>query len=286
MEMLYTLPPNNFCGMEDSKYENSKLVVFPVPFDSTAFYRPGSRNGPAAIIEASRNMEVYDIELQADPSRMGIHTLEYLEPCRGDVEETIRRVEDVEKQLLVDSKIPVILGGEHSVTAGALEAFDKGVDVLQIDAHADLRNEFEGSKYGHACVMRRVREKHNIVQVGIRSMSEEESEYVRKHDLNIHYGRKFNVDDVVSDLGKDIYISFDLDALDPSIMPAVGTPEPGGLLWDETLRLLKEVCEKKTVVGFDVVELCPIPGQIGSDFFASLLTYKIMGYIGKKRGWL
>ncbi len=286
MDMLHVLPPINFCGIEGSTYEKSKFVVLPVPFDSTVFYRPGTRDGPSAIIDASRNMETYDMELKADPSKIGIFTLDYLEPARGDVVETLRRVEEVVKQILSDSKIPILLGGEHSISVGAVNAFGSDVDVLQIDAHADLRDSFEGSKHSHACTIRRIREKHNAVQVGIRSISGDGARYAEKEKLDIYYGRNHDPKKISSDLGDKVYITIDLDGLDPSIMPAVGTPEPGGLLWEETLDILRTVCNEKEVVGFDVVELCPIASQVRSDFLASLLTYKTIGYVGRKRGWV
>ncbi|MFH0817541.1 MAG: agmatinase [Candidatus Micrarchaeota archaeon] len=287
MELLHSLPPHNFCGLEGIDYKKAKFVVLPVPYDSTTSYRSGTRNGPHAMIEASRSIERYDIELSACPLETGIYTTNELEPSRGSSEETVNRVEDAVRQILADSKIPVMFGGEHSITAGAVRAFDdKSITVLQIDAHSDLREEFEGSKYSHACAMRRVRDTNTTVQVGVRSMSEEESKYVKKEKPVIFYGRNFTPKEVVSKLGEKVYITIDLDGLDPSIMPAVGTPEPGGLFWDETLALMKEVCAKRTVVGFDAVELCPIPGNVASDFAASLLVYKIIGYIGKKRGWL
>jgi agmatinase len=287
MQLLHSLPPHNFCGVEGSDYKKSKFVVLCVPFDSTTSYRSGTREGPRAIVEASRNMELYDIEISASPSELGIFTLDELEPSRGNAEETIKRVQDATEQILADKKIPVMLGGEHSITSGAVKAFnDKKMSVLQIDAHSDLREEFEGTPHNHACAMKRVRDTNKTVQVGIRSMSEEEAEYIKKEKPVIFYGRDFSPKDVCSKLSDDVYLTIDLDGLDPSIMSAVGTPEPGGLLWEETLELLKEVCMKKNVVGFDVVELCPIPGNIASDFLAAKLTYKIIGYIGKKRGWL
>ena len=183
MDILHSLPPYNFCGLdkEDADFKKARVVVLPVPYDSTTSYGVGARNGPHAIIHASRNMELYDHETKASPYKIGIHTLDELEPSMAGPKETIARVKEVIDDILDAKKFPLMLGGEHSITTGALQAFaerNKDFSVLQLDAHADLRDEFEGTKFSHACVMRRAREITDVVQIGIRSLCEDETEHI------------------------------------------------------------------------------------------------------------
>jgi len=289
MKLLHSLPPFNFCGIETKGFDQCKVVILPVPYDSTTSYNPGARNGPHAMIQASRNMELYDEELGFTPADVGIFTLEELEPSMKSPEETIARVEEVVAEILENGKFPVVFGGEHSVSLGAVRAVNEQFDdvsVLQLDAHADCRDEYEGTRYSHACVARRFSEICPVVQFGIRSLSAGEAEFLKgtdavktffMHELRMD-GLERAVDDAVSSLSERVYISFDIDAMDPSIVPATGTPEPGGLLWDEVLYLLRNVCAQKDVVGFDLVELAPIPGMPASDFLAAKLAYKLIGY--------
>ena len=282
------LIPNNFGGFEErlSDYERSRVVIFPVPYDGTLSYRAGSRNGPSAIISASRALEFYDIELNASPYEIGIHTTCELEPIMSSPEDMIDEIERVSRKFIRDNKFLIMLGGEHSISTGVLRNLKnkyKRLSVLQIDAHSDLRDTYEGTKYNHACVMRRIRELCPAVQVGIRSMCEEEAIFIRQKNIRIFYaeeirGRTDYIDDVLKGLTEDVYITIDLDGLDPSIMPAVGTPEPGGLLWYDTLNLLRKVFESRNVVGADVVELSPLPPDVSSDFLAAKLIYKLIGY--------
>jgi len=285
---LHARTPFNFCGVE-RRFEQSKFVVLPVPYDSTASYNPGARNGPHAILQASRNMETYDIELGHDVSQSGgFWTLDELEPDMSGPKETIARVKDAVSQILSEKKFPIVLGGEHSITLGTVQAMKEAysdLSVLQIDAHADLRNEYEGTKYNHACVMRRIHElgvPH--VAVGVRSMSEEEAGYIKKAGLEnrIFYGTKFDIPKIISLLTKNVFITVDVDAFDPACVPATGTPEPGGLDWYAGITLLGEVFKRRNVVGFDLVELSPIPGNVASDFFCAKLAYKMAGMKGKK----
>lgn len=286
MRLLHSLPPYNFAGLEEelSDFGKARVVVLPVPYDSTVCYAPGTRNGPHAIISASRNMELYDEELGWEPARVGIHTLDELEPSKESPNETVRRVEEAVKEILKSKKFPLILGGEHSISLGAVRAvseFYNELSVLQLDAHSDLRDEFEGTKVGHTSVMRRISETCHTVQVGIRSMSKEEAEFARKKKLQLFYAKDFRPNAVVKLLKRNVYVSIDMDVFDPSEVPAVGTPEPGGLHWHEVLSLLKKVASQRNVVGFDVVELCPIPGDVSSDFLAAKLAYKFIGYVFK-----
>jgi len=288
MRLLHSRPPYNFPGIEPelSSFERAKVVVFPVPYDSTTCYKGGSRNGPRAIIAASRQMELYDEELGYEPARVGIHTLDELEPSMNSPEETVKRVEEVIGEIAENRKFPLMLGGEHSISLGAVRALAKkyrSMSVLQLDAHSDLRDEFEGTKFGHTSVMRRISELCDTVQAGIRSMSKEEAEFAKRKKLKLfHVKDSLKPKFIVSSLKKDVYVSIDLDAFDPSEVPAVGTPEPGGLHWHDVLAILKEVASSRNVVGFDVVELCPIEGNACSDFLAARLAYKFLGYIFKR----
>ncbi len=290
MDILHSLPPYNFCGLdkEDTEFKKAKVVVLPVPYDSTTSYGVGARNGPHAIIHASRNMELYDHETKASPYELGIHTLDELAPSRDGPKETVRRIKEAIGDILDTGKFPLMLGGEHSITTGALQAFaerNKDFSVLQLDAHADLRDEFEGTKFSHACVMRRAREITDVVQVGIRSMCKDEAEHIRQKKLeNIFYMPLDPADfdkqipKIIGALKGNVYITFDIDALDPSEMPSTGTPEPAGMRSWQVLKLIKAITEKKKIIGMDIVELSPIPGNVAPDFLAAKLAYKMLGY--------
>ena len=290
MDLLHPLPPYNFCGLdkEDADFKKAKVVVLPVPYDSTTSYGAGTRNGPHAIISASRNMELYDPETKTSPYNVGIHTLDELEPSMAGPKETIARVKEVIGDILDAKKFPLMLGGEHSITTGALQALaekSKDFSVLQLDAHADLRDVFEGTKFSHACVMQRARELTDVVQVGIRSMCEEEANHIKQNKLKNIFSMPQNPMDfdkqipkIVSALKNNVYITFDVDALDPSEMPSTGTPEPAGMRSWQVLKLIKAVTEKKKIIGMDIVELAPIPGINAPDFLTAKLAYKMLGY--------
>lgn len=284
---------SNFGGIppEISDWDKSRFVVLPVPFDHTTSFQPGTNKGPKAAIEASAYMELYDEELNIEPCDAGIHTLGQLE-VGLDSEETIERIQKAASDIINAGKIPVTIGGEHSVTFGVVKALKekyKDFTVLQFDAHADLRKEYQGSELSHACVMRRVHELGvKIVQVGIRSMSKGEAEFLQKAD-NIYTYYAANImdadsdsgnwmDDAASHLSGNVYITIDVDVFDPAYMPATGTPEPGGLDWYKVTRLLRKVCKNCNIIGFDAMELSPIAGQPASDFLTAKLLYKLMGY--------
>ncbi len=278
-----TTEPFNFLGLPNQNYQSSKVVILPVPYSSTTFWKSGTKEGPQALIEASRYLEDYDIETKKDVAKTGIFTLEPLEPSKNSPQETTERVEKAVSSLLHDKKFVITIGGEHSITIGTVRAFVKRIknlSVLYFDAHLDSRNELEGTKYSHGCVVRRIREQGiPVVQVGIRSMSEEEEDYIKKEKIKtIFYAPELPVNKIVAALKQNVYISFDLDAFDPSIMPSTGTPEPGGLGWYETLHLIKEISKKRKIVGADVVELDPIPGFHAPDFLAAKIIYKIISY--------
>jgi agmatinase len=282
----------NFGGIEE-KYEdleNASFVVVPVPYDLTTTYQGGTRKGPAAIIEASCNMELYDEELDAEVYKAGIHTMEPLEAVASGPEGMLERIEKAVSGVFELGKTPVMLGGEHSITLGAVRAARKRypkLSVLHLDAHADMRMSYQGTPYSHACIGRRMAELCPVVQAGIRSMSVEEAQYLRKQKLPLYSAATIRRDGAwvakaLRHLSRDVYITVDLDAFDPAVMPATGTPEPGGMLWHDVLDLVREVCRKKNVIGFDLVELAPIPGMVAPDFLAARLAYRMMGYVSQK----
>ena len=281
-------PQRNFAALspEYSGLEKSKVVILPIPYDSTTDWRSGSRDGPMAIIDASQYLELYDHELDRESYLVGIHTLPELRPSMKGPEETVERVYEAASELVRKNKFVVMLGGEHSLTLGMVRAFREAfprLSVLQLDAHADLRDVYEDSRFSHACVMRRVVEFCPIVQVGIRSLSQEEHLFIEQQRLRPFFAQEHSLsqaslDEIVSALSSEVYITIDLDVLDPSIMSAVGTPEPGGMGWYEVLRILQHVAQKRRVVGFDLVELCPNEGPSSCAFLAAKLAYKLIGY--------
>jgi agmatinase len=290
-------PPRGFAALdpEDSRYESSRVVILPVPYDSTASGWVGAREGPAAIIHASENMELYDIGIGREPYRLGIHTLPELAAHAGGPEAMVNRVEEVVTELLDDGKFVVVLGGEHTVAVGAVRAHAKrtpgpsaaasaalrtGLSVLAFDANADLRDSYMDTPYSHACTLRRALESAPVVQVGLRSAEREEHELIRERDLPFYSPRDYRAagpDSIAAQLTDDVYVTIDLDAFDPSQVAAVGTPEPGGLLWDEVSELLEAVARQRRIVGFDVTELAPSLGPRANAQLAARLTYRLIG---------
>ena len=278
----------NFGGIyPECSLRDAKFIVIPVPYDLTSTYQPGSRRGPLSIIEASTNMELYDEELKKETYMAGIHTtLPVSIDARGP-KNMVKIVRKKISRIVALNKIPVILGGEHSITLGAVQAMIEKhpkLTVLQFDAHADLRDTYQESPYSHACVARRISEICPLVQVGIRSMSKEEGEFlpqskVKSYSADFVLEKKNWAETVCKDLRGDVFITIDLDVFDPSIMPATGTPEPGGIYWKDILHLLKLVSASCNIRGFDVVELAPLPGVVAPDFMAAKLIYRLMGYI-------
>jgi agmatinase len=264
-------------------YSGSGIIIVPVPYDETSTWMRGADKGPDAILEASVNLEFYDVETSSEVHLTGINTVEpVLE--NETPEKLVNAVYDKTLSLLSDKKFPVIIGGNHTVTVGAIKAFSEYFDdfsVLQLDAHADLRQEYEGSELNHACTMARVREFAPIVQVGIRSMSLGELPYI---DIDrIFYSHELYYDKnlygkAIDKLSENVYITIDLDVFDPSVMPSTGTPEPGGPEYLELLHFLRDVIRKKNVVGFDVVELCPSPTNKTPDFIAAKIIYQLLSY--------
>jgi agmatinase len=269
---------------EQASYKESEIVILPVPYDGTSSWVRGSSKGPDAIIEASEYLELYDIETNSSVYTLGINTLPHLDVKNSDSPESVIRKVENEGGKHQD-KFVVMLGGEHSITTGLIRALKKkheGFSVLQLDAHTDLRNSYKGSPYNHACVMARVREMCPIVQVGIRSISEEENQTVDWNQIflakDIHDNDEW-VQEAVDKLEHKVYITIDVDVYETSLMPSTGTPEPGGLGWYRVLTLLKNVARNKEIVAFDVVELCPDKKNKAPDFLAAKLIYKLLSYI-------
>ena len=274
-------------GGEFKDKDSSKITILPVPYDKTSTWIKGADKGPFAILEASQELELYDIETGYEVYRQGIHTLPSLDVKNLEPEKMVELVQKNVLTSLDEDKFVVTVGGEHSVSIGAILAHDKkfkDISILQLDAHADLREEYMGSRYNHACVMARIKDMSPAVQYGVRSMSIEEKES-EKAD-NIFFAQKIIKDPALSDkaiekLNPNVYVTIDLDVFDPSIMPSTGTPQPGGLDWYGVTGLLRALSEKRNIVGFDVVELCPNDTNKAPDVLAAKLIYKFLSYIFK-----
>lgn len=275
----------NYAGIPDefAQLETAKVVLIPVPYDGTSTWGKGADKGPQAFLKASENMELYDLETGTEVYEQGIHLADAITENTSP-EALVNAVHKTVKEQIKRNKFVTLFGGEHSISIGTIRAFNECFDnltVLHIDAHADLRQSYEGTKYNHACAVHEASQTTNLVQVGIRSMDAIEKTFMDEekaffaHDM---VNDEFWMDKVIEALTDNVLITFDLDAFDPSIMPSTGTPEPGGLFWYETLEFLKQVFEEKNVVGFDIVELCPNPNDKSSDFLAAKLYYKMLSY--------
>lgn len=289
--MEETLLEKRFADLDEdyASFKKAKVSVIQAPYDGTLTYLKGARRGPEAIIEASRNMELFDDELHAETFRIGIHTNPPIEIEPADPpEKIIDKVKETAKNILDAGKFPVLLGGEHSVTIGAVKACKEAfgdLSVLYFDAHYDLRDEYRGSKYNHACVARRIHQICPITEIAVRSLSKGEKDFLNTSPAGLNIVSAYDILEnpdwkrqATNSLSENVYITVDLDVLDPSLMPSVGTPEPGGLGWYEPLDFLKMVTRNKKIVGFDVVELSPKEGFVAPDFLAAKLVYKLLGY--------
>lgn len=291
MNRYTPMPPENFGGIpeEHSRYESSRAVIFPIPLERTTPHH-GTCNGPAAILAASRSLELYDEELQVEPYKeIGIHTLPPIDTMDGTLDEVTTELFTAECALLDDGKFPVALGGEHSLTPPLVSALSKkyrNLSVLHIGAHAALRREYQGHPANRACSMRRVIEVCHAVQVGIRSLSAEEAHELPHLPTKIYWAKDISrvplkswIATVLSDISASVYLTVSVDAFDPSIVPATGRPEPGGLDWYQVTSLLRAVAGHKKIVGMDVVDLVPQVGHHASDALAAKLIYKCLGYV-------
>jgi len=273
----------NYAGIPEkyARLDDAQVVLIPVPYDGTSSWQKGADKGPDAFLEASENMELFDIETRTEVYRKGI----YLAPPvteNSSPEKMVEAVQKITKNYIDQEKFVTIFGGEHSVSIGTIRAFNDAfpdLTVVQLDAHADLRPEYEGSKCNHACALHEASKTTNLVQVGIRSMDISELDHMDENQVYFGHDLYENwTEDAIGQMTPNVFITIDLDAFDPSIMPSTGTPEPGGLLWFETLEFLKMIFKKKNVVGFDIVELCPNDVDKSSDFLAAKLYYKMLSY--------
>jgi agmatinase len=266
---------------------SARAAILPVPYDRTSTWKKGADRAPDAILTASRHIEFYDLVTGTEPCQMGIATLDPVF-CDGPPEELADRVDERVGELFEKNILPVILGGDHSISIGSIRAAARhrpGVTVLQLDAHADTRESYEGSAFNHACVMARAREVCPIVQVGIRAVDGDEM--LKLDPERVFFAHRICgpgasldwIERVVGLLGEHVYVTIDLDCFDPAYLPATGTPEPGGLDWYQVTALLEQVAKRSCVVAFDVVELLPMPGQWASDFLAAKLVYRFLGQI-------
>ena len=274
-----------FCGVPSTPadYDTASIIVLPIPFDKTSTWQKGADKGPAAIIEASQYLEFYDIETDSEVLNKGIFTALPIRAASSDT--LIKKIDSAVSRYFADNKFVVALGGEHSVSVGVIQSYAKqykDLSILHLDAHADSRDSYEGSRYNHACVIARAREyTKNIVSVGIRSMDvSERSGMDRKRMFfahEIHDSDKW-ISKAVRLLSDTVYVTIDVDVFDPGIMPSTGTPEPGGLGWYQVLKLLRAVSKVKRIMGFDVVELCPSSNK-APDFLAAKLVYTLLSYV-------
>ena len=280
--------PFNFLALNDdqSRLDQAKVVLIPVPYDSTTSLRTGAREGPNAIIQASNGLEDYDWELDLDVAELGIHTTGALEPHMGGPEHMVQRVKQAVAEHLDSGKIVGLLGGEHSLAVGAVQAHLQaypGLSVLYLDAHADLRDEFMGTRWGHASGARRIHELCPLVWAGVRSACQEERDFIVSRQLPVfRWPPKLEQEpynsEVVNRLSSPVYISVDLDVLDPALMPATGTPEPGGMDWNQLTGLIQAVAQSHRIVGFDLCELSPGDGPPACSYVAAKLAYKLVAY--------
>ena len=273
----------NYAGIPDkyARLDDAKVVLIPVPYDGTSTWQKGADKGPDAFLEASENMELFDIETRTEVYKKGVYLAP---PVTEDAspEKMVEAVHKTVKNYIKQEKFVTIFGGEHSVSIGTIRAFNESFEdltVVQLDAHADLRPEYEGSTCNHACAVHEASKKTNLLQVGIRSMDVSEMDHMDEnqtyfaHDLYEDW-----MDDAIGQMTPNVFITIDLDVFDPSILPSTGTPEPGGMFWYETLEFIKLMFKKKNVVGFDIVELNPNEVDKSSDFLAAKLYYKMLSY--------
>jgi agmatinase len=284
-----------------SDYDKAKVVILPIPYEATTTYRRGCENGPDAILDASQQVEYYDEELEDEFWQVGIYTYDSIADTRNErqvsSEEMLRETQQTVQKLIADQKFVIALGGEHSITTGIVEAYRQAdptpFTVVQIDAHGDLRHEYEGSIHNHACIMRRVVDMGlPTLQIGIRSICREEADLIKAKNLAVFRAREIATQSdwmeralaaIQTDL---VFLTIDLDGIDPTLIPGVGTPEPGGLNWYSLTTFLRRVFQNHQVIGCDVMELAPIQDSVVSEFTAAKLVYKLIGYQATVKGWL
>ncbi|NOX60021.1 MAG: agmatinase [Planctomycetes bacterium] len=280
----------NFLGIDPrfANYRESRFAVLPIPYDATVSYQSGTRAGPQAILSASQQVELYDDELSFEPYRTGVCTLDPVEPVASGPSQMHEVIFKASRKPVRDGKFLFALGGEHGVTSGLVRAVatkHKKLSILQIDAHLDLRDQYEGSPFSHASVMRRCLEHvDRVVPVGIRNVAKEEAVFLKKSGIKPIFARDCQgsndwIESVLERLGDSVYVTIDIDAFDPGFAPGTGTPEPGGLDWYQVTGLLRRVAAAKRIVAADIVEVLPIPGQVVTEFLAARLAYRLMAYV-------
>ncbi|HEU0072992.1 MAG TPA: agmatinase [Dehalococcoidia bacterium] len=279
-------PPKSFGSPPHpyGEYENARVVLLPVPYDSTVTARAGARDGPEAIISNSEDMELYDVGLGFEPYLHGLYTSPAVAVTNQSPEAMINRIHAIAAEYVQDGKFLVTLGGEHTIAVGSFRAHRdaySGLSVLAIDAHADLRDEYQDTRYNHACSLRRMLDDVPVTQVGLRSAAKEEAQYIRDNLLPFFSPRAYrslpDLTPIINSLSDNVYITIDLDGIDSGEMPSVGTPEPGGLRWDEVSDLMQAVAASKRIVGFDIMELAPDLGPRAASYAAAKLTYRMIG---------
>lgn len=281
----------NFFDVEPrySGYKRSRIVILRVPYERSSSYRIGTSEGPSAILEASHQVELFDVETGKEPYLNGIHTAPAIsfDGKTEDPQKCIKEIEDAIGAVIKDGKFPVVIGGEHTLTLGAFRAYGRGLDktsLISLDAHGDLRDSFCNDPFSHACVMRRISEFGDVAIIGSRSLAREEKEYAEERNIPIILARDIEdkmsrLDEILEKSKEMVYLSIDMDVFDPSVVPAVGNPEPGGLDWSEILVIIDRIVKTRKLVGFDIVELSPVEGQVASEYLAAKLIYRILAYI-------
>ncbi|MGC8867546.1 MAG: agmatinase [Elusimicrobiales bacterium] len=286
--------PLPFLGKFNIKPKDASFIILPIPYEHTTSYGKGTRYGPRKILESSYQLEFWDEELKKEVYKVGIFTADYFNHTRSEKKFFDRIEKFVECLINSYNAVFVFIGGEHSIVQGLIPPFErkyKNLSVLHFDAHADLRNEYEGNPHSHASALHPASLKSKIVQVGIRSIASEEKHLINKGNVRTFLMHKcLNVENLIpkilKELSDNVYMTIDVDGFDPSVMPATGTPQPGGFEWYDALKIFKAVCFKKNVVGFDVVEVSPIKNSSITEFNASKLIYRLMGYISVRNGWV
>lgn len=277
--------PEKFRG-----YDQAKAVILPVPHEETTSFLKGTAQGPQAILDAATQIELFDEKLKMEPFRVGIHVLPFL-AISPDTEEFLTRVETEVRAHLSRQKQVIMLGGEHTLTIGGVKAARKlfpNLGVVQIDAHADLRDSYQGNPFSHACAMRRIVDDAPLFQLGIRSLSTEEFDLINQRKITTLFSHELsetNLDAFFDKLPEDIYLTFDLDGFDPAVVPGVGTPEPGGLTWEKADYIIERISARSNIRAFDIVELRPLPEEARSEITAARLLYRILGYCARDNAW-
>lgn len=282
----------NFLDLSNNAQTDARVTILPVPYEVTTSYGKGTKNGPDAIIKASAHIEAFDEELEFEPYKIGIKTEEPIDFGQLVGKEAVELIESAASKIVEEGRFPLSLGGEHTITTGLVKALLKKypkIHIVHLDAHADMRDEYEGTKWSHACVMKRLDDLGlNFTSIGIRSLCKEQWEYIKDKKQNYFFAHQIASDPgwmkkALALISGPVYLTLDVDVFDATVIPHTGTPEPGGLNWYQVTNFLKLLMQSKQVVGADVVELAPSKESAPSDYTAAKLAYKIIGYLGSKQ---